>query len=63
MSRSLITLHGNQDRLRAVRYVQSAPFGTRIEFKAEKRTLPQNDRMWAMLTDIALPHHKSPSPA
>jgi hypothetical protein len=26
---------------------------TRVEFKAPKRTLPQNARMWAMLTDIA----------
>jgi hypothetical protein len=24
-----------------------------VEFKAAKRSLPQNDRMWAMLTDIA----------
>jgi hypothetical protein len=29
------------------------PDGTRIEFKAPKRSLPQNDRMWAMLTDLA----------
>src|SRR6185312_2225970 len=27
--------------------------GTRVEFKAVKRSLPQNDRMWAMLTDVA----------
>ena len=26
---------------------------TRVEFKETKRSLPQNDRMWAMLTDIA----------
>jgi len=24
-----------------------------VEFKATKRSLPQNDRMWAMLTDVA----------
>lgn len=29
------------------------PVGGRIEFKAPKRTVPQNDRMWAMLTDVA----------
>jgi hypothetical protein len=30
-----------------------------VEFKAPKRSLPQNDRMWAMLTDVAtqLPWH------
>jgi hypothetical protein len=53
MSRHLITLHGAADRARAMKYVTAAPSGTRVEFKAERRTLPQNDRMWAMLTDIA----------
>jgi hypothetical protein len=53
MSRHLITINQNADRLRAVQYVNAAPDGTRVEFKASKRTLPQNDRMWAMLTDIA----------
>lgn len=53
MSRHLLTIHSTADRARAARYVAQAPFGTRIEFKAAKRTLPQNDRMWAMLTDIA----------
>ena len=53
MSRHLITLNGSADRERAIRYVGAAPAGTRVELKASKRTLPQNDRMWAMLTDIA----------
>jgi hypothetical protein len=30
-----------------------APEKTRVDFKAPKRTLPQNSRLWAMLTDIA----------
>lgn len=30
-----------------------APTGTRIEFKAAKRSLDQNSRMWAMLTEVA----------
>jgi len=41
------------DREKAARWVMAAPVGTRVEFKRPKRTLPQNDRMWAMLTDIA----------
>ncbi len=53
MSRHLITLHSTADRARAMKYMTAAPFGTRVEFKAIKRSLPQNDRMWAMLTDIA----------
>ena len=42
-----------------MRWIAQAPHGTRLEFKAPRRTLPQNDRMWAMLTDIAsqLPWH------
>lgn len=59
MSRHLITLHGAVDRTRAATYVAKAPWGTRIEFKAAKRSLPQNDRLWAMLSDVAvqLPWH------
>lgn len=53
MSRHLITLYSDQDRARARTYVNSAPVGTRVEFKALKRSLPQNDLMWAMLTDVA----------
>lgn len=53
MSRALITVHSEIDRQRAVRWVSKAPTGTRLEFKQAKRTLPQNDRMWAMLTDVA----------
>ncbi len=59
MSRYLVTLHSTVDRLRAVQIIEAAPFGSRVEVKAAKRTLPQNDRMWAMLTEIArrLPWH------
>lgn len=53
MSRALIVLNSNGDRAKAASWVQKAPPGTRVEFKAAQRTIPQNDRMWAMLTDIA----------
>lgn len=53
MARALIVLAYTSDREKASRWVASAPWGTRIEFKAPKRTLPQNDRFWAMLTDVA----------
>ena len=53
MGRALITLHNKADRERASKWIDKAPFGTRVEFKASKRSLPQNDRMWAMLTDVA----------
>lgn len=59
MSRALIIINGQADRDRAAHWARQAPIATRIEFKAAKRTLPQNDRMWAMLTDVAqqLPWH------
>lgn len=53
MSRHLITLWNESDRKRAHAYIEQAPVETRVEFKAVKRSIPQNDRMWAMLTDIA----------
>lgn len=53
MGRALLIINSEADRRKAATWANKAPWGTRIEFKASKRTLPQNDRMWAMLTDIA----------
>lgn len=53
MTRAVLVLYGEPTREKAVRWCQKAPAGTRLEFKAPKRTLPQNARMWAMLTDVA----------
>lgn len=53
MSRALVTIRGQADRARVATWAAQAPYGTRVEFKKSKRSLPQNDRMWAMLTDIA----------
>jgi hypothetical protein len=53
MSRALLILTGDFMRERAIHWIRGAPAGTRLEFKEAKRTIPQNDRMWAMLTDVA----------
>ena len=53
MSRVLLVLNSPADKRKAISWIEKAPPGTRVEFKAPRRTLPQNDRMWAMLTDIA----------
>lgn len=53
MARALLTMRELADREKAARWAMAAPVGTRVEFKKPKRTIPQNDRMWAMLTDIA----------
>jgi hypothetical protein len=56
MSRAQIVLDGRDARQRAAAWINKAPTGTRIEFKAARRNIAQNDRMWAMLTDIARQH-------
>jgi hypothetical protein len=53
MSRYLITLRSTAERERAMRIVSAAPAGTRVEFRAVKRSIPQNDLMWGLLTDVA----------
>lgn len=59
MSRFLLTIKSPDDRAKAARWAMKAPLEMRIEFKETKRTMPQNDRFWAMLTDVAtqLPWH------
>lgn len=53
MSRYLLVIKSNTDRAKASRWAAQAPYGMRIEFKETKRTLPQNARMWAMLTEVS----------
>jgi hypothetical protein len=53
MSRYVFTLHSAADRARALRAITAAPVGSRVEVKAAKRSLDQNSRFWAMLTDVA----------
>lgn len=59
MSRYFVTLRSEADRVRAMNIIAAAPAGARVEIKAAKRSLPQNDRMWSMLTEVAqqLPWH------
>jgi len=53
MSRAVLILANDTIRAKAQHWLSIAEPGTRIEFKRPKRTIPQNDRMWAMLTDVA----------
>lgn len=53
MPRALLVLSSEAIRRKAMEWIAKAPPFTRIEFRSPKRTLPQNNRMWAMLTDIA----------
>lgn len=53
MSRAVIVTYSQADRTRAANWCMKAPSGTRIEFKAARRSTDQNSRFWAMLTDVA----------
>lgn len=53
MARATLILCRDDLREKAIRWIRQAPKNTRVEFKGPKRTIPQNDRMWAMLTDVA----------
>lgn len=53
MGRVAVILTNKARREQVCRWVLNAPRNTRVEMKDPRRTLPQNDRFWAMLTDIA----------
>jgi len=53
MSRALLVLANDIFRQRAIDWIRKAPKDTRVTFVGPKRTLPQNDRFWAMLTDVS----------
>jgi hypothetical protein len=59
VSRYFFVLHTKADRIRAVNTIAAAPDGARVEVKAERRSLDQNKKLWAGLTDVAtqLPWH------
>lgn len=52
MGRALAIIHTEEIRRRVLDWIARAPLGTRVEIKGPARTKSQNDRMWAMLTDI-----------
>lgn len=65
MSRATVILASKAERDKAARWCQKLPLNTRVEFKQSKRSVPQNARLWAMLTDVAsqADHHGMKLPA
>ena len=53
MGRALVILDGPRARAKATDWIAKAPRGTRVEFRASTRSVPQNDRMWALLTAVS----------
>jgi hypothetical protein len=59
MSRALLVLHNDEIRAKAMRWIRGVPKDSRVEFKAPKRSLDQNSKMWVLLGEVAaqLPWH------
>lgn len=53
MGQAVIILTGRDTREQFCRWVMAAPPRTVASLKGVKRSIPQNSRLWAMLTDIA----------
>jgi hypothetical protein len=53
MSRAMVVCTSDNERRKAADWALRAPTGTRILFKNSKRSLPQNDLMWSLLTELA----------
>jgi len=53
MTRQLVTIYSPADKAKAWNCLKAAVPGTRLEIKAPKRSLPQNDRLWLILSKIA----------
>jgi hypothetical protein len=53
MGRALVTLITPADKAKCIDWINRAPFGSRVGFVGPRRSLSQNSRFWAMLTDIS----------
>jgi hypothetical protein len=53
MGRALLVLHNDAMRAKAIDWIRRAPKETRVTFQGPKRTLDQNSRLWACLTDVS----------
>jgi hypothetical protein len=52
-SRAFLILANESVRERAIRWIRGLPVGTRIEFKAPRRSLDQNALLWTLLGDLS----------
>lgn len=50
---STLVLSTHEKRSLAARWTMSVPDGSTVRFDKPKRSIPQNDKMWAALTDIS----------
>lgn len=53
MTRRTLILNCKANREKAAHWALKVSDGSRVEFKAPKRSMPQNDHMWLLLTDLS----------
>jgi hypothetical protein len=53
MTRAALILTRDDIRAKAADWCRRLPHGTRVEFKAPRRSLSQNDLMWQRLTEVS----------
>jgi hypothetical protein len=53
VSRAALILASAADKAKAIAWINRAPWNTRVEYKAPKRSIPQNSRLWLLLTAVA----------
>ena len=53
MSRAVVVIQTQADREKIARWAANVKAGTTVTFKENKRSIPQSDKMWAMLGEIA----------
>jgi hypothetical protein len=53
MTRALLVLSNDTLRAKAADWCRRLPHGTRVEFKAPRRSVDQNSLMWQRLTEVS----------
>jgi hypothetical protein len=53
VSRATVIIRTDADRKKVATWAQNVQPGSRVEFKAPRRSLDQNSNLWACLTDVA----------
>lgn len=53
MGRALLVLANDTFRAKAIDWIRRAPKETRVTFQGPRRTIDQNSKLWAMLTEVA----------
>lgn len=51
---AVLVLAGDRERQRAHDWVKRAPLNSRVSFQGPRRSLDQNAKMWALLTELSL---------